>query len=194
VAFIHDPSNLQQVAFGEKSLCIKSTGETFTIPKTLRTKVQEVIWREYRAAHTFPDGSYDGLERSTFLAFCNEATGGQQKALGALDNIAVRYGTENWEQVEASIVDLISALQLSDDAKNKLYALCRKVQNHIKYDLRLHLRQSSQCSRHCYIHLLSDATDAENRGVCPDTCGSHEAQSCSYLGLESMSICITPIA
>ena len=174
VEFMYHPANLQQVAFGEKNLHIEATGETFLISKTLRRSLKESLWREYRDAHTYPDRTYDGLERSAFLQLCSEATGGHQKALGALDNIAVRYGTENWKEVDAVAGELGTILRLSDDAKKQLHSLSDKVQTHIKYDLRRHLLQSSRCSRHCFTHLLSDAHDEQQQGVCPPSCGSHD--------------------
>ena len=74
LAFIYDPSNIQQVAFGDKHMHIKATGETFDIPAVLRTKLKEEIWLEYRAHNTEVDGRYTGLERTAFLKLCTDAT------------------------------------------------------------------------------------------------------------------------
>ena len=179
LAFIYDPQNLQQVAFGEKTMRIDATGEEFKIPKALRTKLQEQLWLEYRSANTLSDGRYAGLERSAFLKLCKDATGGRQKALGALDNISVRCGTENWSKVEIIINELAILLAMSPDAKENLLAIFKSVKDHIKYDLQSHLRNQSQCSRHCYYHMLSDPDDRSQQSSCeaagPMGCGTHDA-------------------
>lgn len=78
-----------QVAFGTKDLIIRSTGEVIKVPKAQRKQLQELLWRDYAAANTDDDGNFYGVGRTKFLELCHDSTGSTQKALGALDNIAV---------------------------------------------------------------------------------------------------------
>ena len=145
-----------QVAFGSKDLEIISTGETIPISKCMRKKLKEQLWLEYREEHTLEDGTFLGMERSSFLSLTSEATGGQQKALGALDNIAVRFGTENWEELERIAKELSSLLTLPALTSGGLQSAVISAMQHVKYGLSKHLAEHSRCSKHCYSHMLSD--------------------------------------
>ena len=101
------------------------------------------------------------------------ATKGDQKALGALDNIAVKFGTENF----AALTDIISRLgevvALPTDMKDTLASQLDQIKSHVKYNLVHHLKEHSPCAAHCYCHLLSNPSDAKQSSTCPPTCDGH---------------------
>lgn len=143
------------------------------IPRTLRLKLREVLWREYRAANTSSSGEFSGLERSAFLALVKDATGGQQKGLGALDNCAVKNGTENFKHAAVLIDELSALVSLSEPCRLRLHDELTKISSHMKYELGRHLRQHSSCASHCMTHLLSDPDNNALAEKCPASCGNH---------------------
>ena len=176
LAFVSSSENLQQVAYGVKTMYIAETGAAVTIPLTFRTKLKEHLFEAYRSEHTDPEtGDFIGMSRSVFLKALTCATGLQQTSLGALDNIAVHFGTETFDGLRALIAQL-GACGLPSTTSDSLLRLLESVQNHIKHDLHSHLRDASTCAAHCYNHLLSDPADPRLARECGDACGGHTAR------------------
>ena len=176
-----------QVAFGTKDLIIRSTGEVIKVPKAQRKQLQELLWRDYAAANTDDDGNFYGVGRTKFLELCHDSTGSTQKALGALDNIAVRYGTEMFTDIEHIISLLSTLLQMSESEKSGMLKASEAIQAHVKYDLGAHLQKYSACSKHCFTHLLSNRDPTlkdEQCSSCPEACGDHSAHCKSCDGAD----------
>ena len=73
-------------------------GNEAKIAAAQRKYKPEQIWKRYQLAHSNSDGKYTGtLKRSIFLKLVRAATSVDLKTLAALDNVSVRYGSENFQ-------------------------------------------------------------------------------------------------
>ena len=145
---IHSPTFLQQVAFGEKSIKF-SDGTVMKVPALQRKQLREHMWKSY--SDLVGD---TGISRSEHSEAVNISTATQQKSLAALDNISVRYGTENFK----SMCSIINALAEKATGLGQLAAQLRakiqRLEAHLKSSLQDHLQPTSTCAAHCITCLL----------------------------------------
>jgi len=92
------PHFIQNVAFGSRDIQL-SNHDSIKVPALQRRRLRIRMWELYEKEHTDNNGDYSGVSRSVYLAATNIATATDQKSLAALDNHAVRYGTENFQHV-----------------------------------------------------------------------------------------------
>ena len=117
------------------------------------------------------------------MKIMENATKGDQKALGALDNIAGKFGTDNFMEIGRLITELGSRLNLAPEKCQKLSAQLEAVKTHIKYNLVHHLKGHSPCPSHCFHFLMSNPNLSSQASECPSTCGQHQ-QHCVECDLQ----------
>ena len=177
---IHSPTFLQQVAFGEKSIKFDD-GTTLKIPALQRKQLKEHMWQSYQSV--FED---EGIGRSQYLDAVEISTAIQQKSLAALDNIAVRYGTENFKSMVTIIESLASKGQGLGQVAAQLKLRITKLEAHLKSSLEQHLEPSSTCAAHC-VTCLTGGGGSDYSNECSGACNQHP-DYCELCGDEFLLI------
>eukprot|EP00951_Prasinocladus_malaysianus_P013596 scaffold103069_cov34-Prasinocladus_malaysianus.AAC.2 len=168
--WICDPSNMQDVACGEKNISL-SDGTELRVSKALRKVLRARMWHEYEAANMDPATgklSASALKRSQFFELAKTATGGQQKMLTGLDNIAQRYGNENFDDL-CKLVNSVhdQAPHLLRNHRDNILRRIGVYQAFLKREFVKHLQPASRCAAHCLTRLLGGWSMDEAKS-CPD--------------------------
>jgi len=136
------------------------------VPALQRKQLREHMWKSYSDLH-----GTTGISRSEYIEAVNISTATQQKSLAALDNISVRYGTENFK----SMCSIINALAEKATGLGQLAAQLRakiqRLEAHLKSSLQDHLLPTSTCAAHCITCLLGGQNEFSNK--CGASCNNH---------------------
>lgn len=87
-------------------------------------------------AHYKKEFKKEGYGRTTYLEAVDIATATQQKSLAALDNISVRFGTENFKAMRQVIIDLC-AKAACPELKAPLTDQTNRLESHLKSTMEL---------------------------------------------------------
>ena len=171
VSHILDPNWAQKVAVGESNLKL-SNGEEVKISNIQRQELRENMWRSFKE-ETGDNREAEGWKvgRSSYLHAANLATSSQQKSLAALDNVAVRYGFENFKLMRELAAELGAAGGPPAKAHvSGLVARIDKLEVYLKSDFKKHLQRCSKCAMHDTLHMLggvsTEASHPEHCGQC----------------------------
>ena len=97
VEFVLNPEQSSGLAWGEK-LFTTTEGKKHTIPNFQRKADPEQLWKKFEKVQKQKE-DVRHIKRATFLEITNVITNSQSTSLAALDNIAVRFGTENFQNI-----------------------------------------------------------------------------------------------
>ena len=95
-------------------------------------------------------------------------TNSQSSSFAALDNINVRFGTENFQNIRKLIGDVAECFEgsVSNEVSSKLTQLCNDVEAFLKHNFPAHLQAESECKAHCIRFGLSDILAKSAMKVC----------------------------
>ena len=161
LAFITQPSYLQDVAFGTKTLKLDS-GEKLLIPAAIRTVIPSRIISQYQE-HCTTSGFTPHSERTLFRIM-EVCAASQQKSLQGLDYIATD-GSDAFDTLEEVVNTLVSSGALADWGKNTKLSL-KKDKRYLKSDFKTHVSLEDPCPDHCIIYALNDNTSRFFSGSC----------------------------
>ena len=180
--WLMNPELIHNVAFGTKPLTL-SDGIQFEIPAIQRKQIRSEMFEEFQAQHTDNDGNYTGRSRSIFFMAASLGSASDQKSLAALDNHAVRYGTD-FKQLRKLARDLVSWKGLASSIGDSLLKMVDDIESFMKYELEQHLQPSSPCASHCCTFALGGMGETLSN-KCPTSCGdhSHTCSKCNQLDL-----------
>jgi hypothetical protein len=147
--------NVQKLAAGTNELVL-TTGETYTIPPVARKYLMAHMWAAYARLHTDDNGNYNGaLSRTDFFEIIACSTSEQEKCYSALDQIKVRYGSENFEAGFELVQDLCRLDPIAFTGYEEMIkGVFTEVKMHCKNELVKHLCTLSKCGNHCLTHLF----------------------------------------
>ena len=100
------------------------------------------------------------MKRTKFLEIVLAITNSQSSSFAALDNINVRFGTENFQNIRRLIFDVSETFKrgISKEAVETLSDLCNNAETFLKHTFTSHLQPESECATHCIRFALSDKT------------------------------------
>ena len=172
-SYIMVDHQIQKMASGVQTLVL-SNGKTLKIGSVARKFLRAHLWAAYARKHTDDNGAYTGgVSRTSFLKIASNATDQDEKCYAALDQIKVRYGSENFT-AGFVLVQNICALDTVTFAGYEL-TLKKLIDDHkvhCKTTLPTHLETHSKCACHCLTHLFG-GQGPESSNVCPEACDGH---------------------
>ena len=161
VDFLSQPTMVQDVAFGTKTLKLDS-GETIVIPSVIRTLFPSRIIEQYKL-YCEEKGLASASER-TLYRIIEVCSASMQKSLQGLDNFSADGG-EGFD----NLLSLLDTLQENGVDRvwvtNTKQAL-RDGKRYLKTDFKAHLGKAEHCRDHCITYALSDPTVVEFQGQC----------------------------
>ena len=91
-----DDDHVQKLACGSNDLVL-STGKMLRIPAVARKFLRTHLYANFATKNKDAKGTYiGGVSRTDFLDIANTCTSEQEKCYAVLDQIKVRYGSENF--------------------------------------------------------------------------------------------------
>lgn len=161
IEFLYSPSICQVVGYGSKTLHL-SSGLQIKIPKMIRTMIASRIINAYEVLCT--DNEIKMPSRATLYKIIKVCSASQRKSLKGLDS----YTTDGMEAMDL-LQKILHRLQENGLSRDKTKDLSEKlldINQHLKFDLKMHLAQSSTCIDHCLTYALSDEKTAEFTSDC----------------------------
>lgn len=151
VEFISSPTYHQAVGYGSKKLFL-STGVEIVIPKVVRNIISARLIKTYLAF--CEDQNFETFSRSTLFNILNVCISSQKKNLHGLDNITA----EGMKAVDVltGIVSKLHMFGLPGEKVDQLNNLMASLNQHLKFEIKGHLKVQSPCIDHCTVYSLSD--------------------------------------
>ena len=111
------------------------------------------------------------MKRNKFLEIVHAITNSQSTSFAALDNINVRFGTENFANIQKLIEDVAQRFSngVSQEMKDQLVKLCNDSETFLKHTLPAHLQAESKCAAHCTRFGLADNSCKSSMKPCAHT-------------------------
>ncbi|XP_062575515.1 uncharacterized protein LOC134237441 [Saccostrea cucullata] len=187
VEFLCSPSICQVVGYGSKTLRL-SSGLQIKIPKMIRTMIASRIIHAYEMF--CEDSEMVTPSRATLFKIIKVCSASQKKSLKGLDS----YTADGMEAVEL-LQKILYKLQengLSRDITMNLIEKLSDVNEHLKFDLKMHVTQSSTCIDHCTTYALSDETNPDFSKIC-DHQHTESCMKCSSTAavIDEISSCLS---
>lgn len=161
VDFLSQPTMIQDVAFGTKTLKLDS-GDQVIIPAVIRTLIPSRIIEQYKLY--CEEQGLEPMSQRTLYRIIEVCSASMQKSLQGLDNFSADGG-EGFD----NLLLLLDTLQENGVDKSwvsdKKQAL-KDSKRYLKTDYKAHLGKHEHCQDHCTSYALSDSSAVEFRNQC----------------------------
>jgi hypothetical protein len=155
--FVLSSENCTGLAWGEKNFTT-TEGQQYSLPNFQRKHDAEQIWKKFETLQRTDTTGARKIKRNKFLEIVKAITNSQSTSFAALDNINVRFGSENFVCIRKLINDVAERFPqgISEDIKEQLLKLCDDSESFLKHTFPSHLQQESECAAHCRRFALAD--------------------------------------
>ena len=167
--FISSPTYHQAVGYGTKTLTL-SPGLEIQIHKIVRIVIASRLINSC-IQYCNESNNYVCLSRATLFKILKVCAASQKRNMHGLDNIT----SEDMKAVDV-LEKVVSKLELFGLQKEKvthLHSLLSHVNQHLKFEMKGHVQNSSACPEHCSVYSLSDPTNSAFKSQC-----GHEHNQC----------------
>ena len=169
VQFVLSSENSTGIAWGEKFFTT-TEGQQYTLPNFQRKFDPEELWKKFEKQQE-QESQRRKMKRNKFLEIVHAITNSQSTSFAALDNINVRFGTENFANIQKLIEDVAQRFSngVSQEMKDQLVKLCNDSETFLKHTLPAHLQAESKCAAHCTRFGLADNSCKSSMKPCAHT-------------------------
>lgn len=161
IEFISSPIYHQAVGYGSKSLKL-STGIEIKVPKIVRNVIASRLIATYMSYCA--DTGFSCFGRATLFSIVKVCVASQKKNMFGLDNITSE-GMRGMETM-LKVVGKLEMFGLSTDKVEQLKHVLSHANQHLKFEMKSHIQNSSSCIDHCSTYSLSDSRNPAYRGHC----------------------------
>lgn len=161
IDFVLNPVCSSVVGFGQTVLKL-SSNEKLKIPKVVRNMIHARIISSYQSYCL--ESGFHSFSKATLYRILKVCSASKQKALRGLDNTSAA-GMEAVDNL-TKVVAKLETFGLSQNDSNRLKDILLLVNQFLKFEYKLHLKEEDVCADHCTSFALSDPTDSKFAALC----------------------------